>query len=57
MDVVKRRNYSKRSKNMQRDLSVDGVGLMLVSVYIVCFEEDIYINGFRDRVMGNDKYS
>lgn len=54
---MKRGNYSKRSKNMQRDLSVDGVGLMLVSVYIVCFEEDIYINGFRDRVMGNDKYS
>ena len=25
------------SKNMQVDLSVDGVDLMLVSVYIVCF--------------------
>lgn len=39
LDVVKRGNYSRRSKNMQRDLFVDGVGLMLVSVYIVCFEE------------------
>lgn len=48
---MKRGIYSRRSNNMQRDLSVDGVGLMLVSVYIVCFEEDnIYINRFRDRV-------
>lgn len=34
LDVVKGGDYNRRSNNM---ISADGVGLMLVSVYIVLF--------------------